>query len=76
MCAAPPRCGIWARRHHFEMAFCNELWFFVVPPPSAPTSFFRLLPKASTNLSFAEALDLSGWLIWGLRQVSGTPKRD
>ena len=45
----PPRCGIWARRHHFEMAFCNELWFFVVPEPSALTSFFRLLPKASTN---------------------------
>jgi len=23
----PPRCGIWARRHHAEMTFMNELWF-------------------------------------------------
>ena len=58
------------------MTFMNELWFAVVPPPSAPTSFLMLLPKASTNLSGAEALDLSGWLMKGLRQVSGTPKRD
>ena len=58
----PPRCGIWARRHHAEMTFMNELWFAVVPPPSAPTSFLMLLPKASTNLPRAEALfDLSGW---------------
>ena len=35
-----------------------------------------LLPKASTNLSGAGALDLSGWLMKGLRQVSGIPKRD
>jgi len=34
----PPRCGIWARRHHAEMVLINELWFAVVPPPSAPTS--------------------------------------
>jgi len=34
----------------------NELWFAVVPPQV----FFMLLPKASTNLSIAEALfDLS-----------------
>ena len=45
----PPQCGIWARRHHAEMAFMNELWFAVVPPPSAPTSFLMLLSKASTN---------------------------
>jgi len=32
--------------------------------------------RAPTNLSGAEALDLSGWLMRGLRQVSGTPKRD
>jgi len=51
----PPRCGIWARRHHAEMAFMNELWFAVVPQPSAPTSFLVLLPKAPTNLSIAEA---------------------
>ena len=51
----PPRCGIWARRHHAEMVFMNESWFAVVPPPSAPTSFFMLLPKASKNLSRAEA---------------------
>ena len=36
----PPRCGIWARRHYAEMAFMNELWFAVVPPPSAPASFY------------------------------------
>ena len=57
----PPRCGVWARRHHAEMAFMDELWFAVVPPPPAPTSFFMLLPKAPTNFSIAEALfDLSG----------------
>ena len=55
------------------MEFMNELWFAAVPAPSAPTSFFRLLPKASTNLPGAKALDLSGWLMMGLRQ---TPKRD
>ena len=53
----PPRCGIWTRRHHAEMVFTNELWLAVVPPPSAPTSFFMLLPKASTNLSVAEVFD-------------------
>ena len=57
----PPRCGIWARRHHAEMVLMNELWFAVVPPPSVPTSFLVLLPKASAVLSGAEALfDLSG----------------
>jgi len=55
----PPRCGVWARRHHAEMAFMNELRFAVIPPPYVPTSFFILLPKVSTNLSVAEALDLS-----------------
>ena len=36
-----------------------------------------LLPKALLNLSGGEALlDLSGWLMKGLRQVSGTQKRD
>ena len=58
------------------MAFMKELRFAAVPPPSAPASFLMLLPKASTNLSGAEALDLSGWLMKGLRQVSVTPKRD
>ena len=58
------------------MALMNEFLFAVVPPPSAHLSFFRLLPKVSAKLSFAEALDLSGWLMWGLKQVSGTPKRD
>jgi len=48
----PPRCGIWARGHHAEMTFMNELWFAVVPPPSAPTNFLMLLPKASTNFFF------------------------
>jgi len=73
---ALPRCGIRARRNHAEMTFMNELWFAVVPPPS-PTSLVMLLPKASTNLSGAEALlDLSGWLMKGLRQVGGTPKCD
>ena len=57
----PPRCGIWARRHHAEMTFVNELWFAVVPPPSAPTSFLMLLPKASTKLSRAEAFDFLLW---------------
>jgi len=59
----PPRCGIWAQRHHAEMTFMNELWVAVVPPPSAPTSFLMLLPKASTSLSGAKALDLSGRLV-------------
>jgi len=36
-----------------------------------PLKFFMLLPKALTNLSGAEALDLSGWLMKDLRQVSG-----
>ena len=58
------------------MTFMNELRFAVVPPPSALAIFFMLLPKASTNFSGAQALDLSGWLMEGLRQVSGTPKRD
>ena len=58
------------------MTFMNELRFAVVPPPSAPAGFLMLLPKASTSLSGAEALDLSGWLMKGLWQVSGTPKRD
>jgi len=35
-----------------------------------------LLPKTSTGFLGAEAIDLSGWLMKGLRQVSGTPKRD
>ena len=52
----PPRCGIWARRHHAEMVLINELWFAVVPPPSVPTCFLMLLPKASTVLPGAEAL--------------------
>ena len=52
----PPRCGIRARRHHAEMVLMNELWFAVVPPPSAPTSYVMLLPEASTVLSGAEAL--------------------
>ena len=51
----PPQCGNWARRHHAEMVFMNELWFAVVPPPSAPTSFLMLLPKASTFLIQQEA---------------------
>jgi len=34
-----------------------------------------LLPKAPTNLSIAEALDLSGRSVKDLRQVSSTPKR-
>ena len=72
----PPRCGIWARRHHAEVMFMSGLWFAVVPPPSAPTSFLMLLPEALTNFSVAGALDLSGWLVKDLRQVSGTPKRD
>ena len=59
----PPRCGILAWRHHCEMVFWNELWFFNVPPPFAATSFFRLLPKASTKLSVAEALDSRVWLM-------------
>ena len=60
----PPRCGIWARRHHAEMAFMNEFWFAVVSPPSSPTSFLMLLPKAPTHLLIAEALfDLSGRLV-------------
>ena len=71
----PPRCGIWARRHHAEMTFMNGLWFAVVSQPSAPTSFLMLLPKASTNLSVAKALDLSGRLVEDVRQVSLTPKR-
>ena len=58
-----------------EMVLMSELWFAVVPPPSAPTSFFMFLPKASTNLSGAEAFDLSGRLVEDLRQVSRTPKR-
>ena len=70
----PPRCGIWTRRHHAEMVFMNELWFAVVPPPSAPTSFLMLLPKASTILSVAEALfDLGVRFVKDLRQVSSTP---
>ena len=52
----PQRHGIWARRHHAEMAFMNELRFAVVPPPSASISFLMLLPKAPTNLSITEAL--------------------
>jgi len=40
----PPRCGIWARRHHAEMTFMNDFWFTFVPPPPASTSFFALLP--------------------------------
>ena len=69
----PPRCGIWARRHHAEMVLMNELWFAVVPPPSAPTSFLMLLPKASAVLSGAEALfDLSGRSVEDMRHVSGT----
>ena len=71
----PPRCGIWARRHHAEMVFMNELWFAVVPPPSAPTIFLMLQPKALTNLSVAEALDLGGRSAKDLRQVRSTPKR-
>ena len=55
----PPQCGIWARRHHAEMTFMNELWVAVVPPPFAATSFFMLLPKASTNFSGAERLPRS-----------------
>jgi len=47
----PPRCGIWARRHHAEMTFMNELWVAVVPLPSAPKSFFMVLPKAPRSLS-------------------------
>ena len=46
----PPRCGIWARRHHAEMTFMNELWVAVVPLPSAPKSFFMVLPKAPRSL--------------------------
>jgi len=65
----PPRCGIWARRHHAAMAFMNELWFAVVPPPSAPTGFLMLLPKAPTNFSVAKAFDLSGRLVEDLKQV-------
>jgi len=64
----PPRCGIWARRHHAEMTFMIELWVAVVPAPPAPTSFLMLLPKAPANLSGAEALDLSGWLVKDLRR--------
>jgi len=69
----PPRCGIWARRHHAEMVLMNELWFAVVPQPSTPTSYLMLLPKASTNLSGAEAFDLSGRSVEDLRHVSRTP---
>jgi len=69
----PPRCGIWARRHHAEMVLMNELWLAVVRPPSAPTSFFMLLPKASTVLSSAEAIDLSGRSVEDMRHVSWTP---
>jgi len=66
----PPRCGIWARRHHAEMALMNELCFAVVPPPSAPKSFFMFLPKAPTDLSVAEALfDLSGRSSEDMRQI-------
>ena len=69
-----PRCGIRARRHHAEMTFMNELWFAVVPPPSAPTSFLMLLPKASTNLSGAEALFyLGGRSVEDMRHVIRTP---
>ena len=69
--------AVWdlGRRHHAEMVLMNELWFAVVPPPSAPTSFLTLLPKASTNLSGAEAFDLSGRSVKDSRQVSRTPKR-
>ena len=69
---ALPRCGIRARRNHAEMTFMNELWFAVVPPPS-PTSLVMLLPKASTNLSGAEAFDLSGRSVEDMRHVSRTP---
>jgi len=57
------------------MMFMNELWFAVVPPPSAPTSFLMFLPNASTNLSVAKALDLGGRLVEDLRQVSSALKR-
>ena len=50
----PPRCGIWARRHHAEMAFMNELWFAVVPPPSAPTSFLCCCRKHPGIFLFLE----------------------
>ena len=60
----PPRCGIWARRHHAEMVLMSELLFAAVPPPSAPTSLLMLLPKASTDLSIAEELDLSRLFFW------------
>ena len=67
----PPRCGIRARRHHAEMVLMNELWFAVVPPPSAPTSLLVMLSKAPTNFSIAEALfDLSGRSVEDMRQVS------
>ena len=46
----PPRCRIWARRHHAEMAFINELWFAAVPPPSAPTSFFDVAAESVDKL--------------------------
>ena len=36
--ARTPAVWDWARRHHAEVVFMHELWFAVVPPPSAPTS--------------------------------------
>jgi len=55
--------------------FKSKLWVAVVPPSPAPENFLMFLPKPLTNLPGAEALDLSGWLMKGLRQVSGTPRR-
>ena len=69
----PPGVGSWpggSRRDdiHERAVVCRR---------ASTASFFMLLPKALTNLSGADASDLSGWLMKGLRQVSGrTPKRD
>ena len=44
----PPRCGTDARASQYDSRSTNELWLRVVPPPSAPLSFLRLLPNGST----------------------------
>ena len=51
----PPRCGIWARRHHAEMTFVNELWFpffaylWHIPFLPPPSVWVRAFPRLATG---------------------------